>query len=393
MLDIILVVQGLYEQLEEFVLADLWGAGTLSNMSFLRMLRLMKMLKLLRMIRLLRMFRELRLILNSIMGCVKSMMWACVLILALSYMFAIVFLQAATQYLQHDTVDPIVAAALDRYWSSVGQSVLTLYVACMGGADWEVMADPLKETGLHFYLLFLFQIAVYSFVIMNTISSVFMEAVLANADKDHQQVIEHHMEKKEVYIDKLQVFYDEIDDNKDGELGYEEFMAHADSPHMHAFANSLEIDLTDAKQFFQVLSNSGRRAVNIETFVVGCIKLKGMARSMDLMDLVYQHRQAVVHQEMFEKKVFKRLDELRQSTSHHHHHSGDAKHEQGGAIAKALMPAVEDNLGENTPAVGLEMLHITVCDASEDPIAHAHPECEDAARQNSPTPLPSAFKL
>merc|ERR1711918_290432 len=107
------------------------------------------------------------------------------------------------------------------------------------------------------------------------------------------------MERKEDYINKLQVFFDEIDEDGNCEISYDEFIKHADSPHMHAFANSLEIDLTDAKQFFQVLSNNGHRPVDIETFVVGCIKLKGMARSMDLMDLVYSHKQEVYRRQLF----------------------------------------------------------------------------------------------
>eukprot|EP00972_Heterocapsa_arctica_P049558 7294184-Heterocapsa_arctica.AAC.1 len=51
------------------------------DVSFLRVMRLMKMWKLLRMIRLMKAFRELRLILNSVMGSMKSMFWAVVLIL------------------------------------------------------------------------------------------------------------------------------------------------------------------------------------------------------------------------------------------------------------------------------------------------------------------------
>merc|ERR1719453_880665 len=99
--------------------------------------------------------------------------------------------------------------------------------------------------------------------------------MIMHSEQDHAAVIELHLEKKEDYIDKVQQFYDEIDYDGDGTITYNEFMNHADCPLMHAFANSLEIDLTDAKQFFSVLSNKGLRQVDIETFVVGCIKLKG----------------------------------------------------------------------------------------------------------------------
>jgi len=52
------------------------------------------------------------------------------------------------------------------------------------------------------------------------------------------------------------------------------------------------------QQFFNLLSSNGNKPVDLETFVVGCIKLKGAAKSMDLMDLVYMTREtAAQHRE------------------------------------------------------------------------------------------------
>merc|ERR1712232_1485941 len=39
-----------------------------------------------------------------------------------------------------------------------------------------------------------------------------------------------------------------------------------------------------------MLSCSGQREVDLETFVVGCIKMRGEARSMDLQELIFEHR-------------------------------------------------------------------------------------------------------
>jgi len=114
MFDVVLVIQGLTEQM--LALMESSGDG-LANFSFLRLLRLMKMLKLLRMVRLLRMFRELRLILSSIFACVTSMLWTFVLILAITYLFGIAFMQSCTGYLQlpGDNIDPKVRADIQMY--------------------------------------------------------------------------------------------------------------------------------------------------------------------------------------------------------------------------------------------------------------------------------------
>merc|ERR1719223_2326469 len=88
---------------------DAGGGG--ASVSFLRVLRLMKMLKLLRMIRLMRMFRELRLIMNSIMGSIKAMLWSMV------FIFGVLFLQASTDYLiqEGDNVPEDIRRDIDEF--------------------------------------------------------------------------------------------------------------------------------------------------------------------------------------------------------------------------------------------------------------------------------------
>merc|ERR1712039_1048728 len=60
---------------------------------------------------------------------------------------------------------------------------------------------------------------------------------------------------------------------------------------------------------------NGNRPVDLETFVVGCIKLQGMARSMDLMDVMLSQRKA--HDEirgfmLYCRRQFRNLRALQQ---------------------------------------------------------------------------------
>merc|ERR1712060_326211 len=94
----------------------------------------------------------------------------------------------------------------------------------------------------------------------------------------------------------LKEWFNSIDENGDGMITYDQFARSANDPDVLAFAESLEIELFDLKQFFNVLSANNKRPVNLENFVIGCIKLKGMAKSMDLMDLMYAQKQATEEQ-------------------------------------------------------------------------------------------------
>lgn len=308
--DLLIVVCAIFDQIQEFMFTTSAIAGkVIKNVSLLRVMRLMKMVRLLRMIRLLRAFRELRLILNSVLGCLKSIMWASILIVVISYIFGLFFLQICTNFLVDNAKNPDsfpeTREQIARYWNSLGRSMLSLYMASSAGREWADIGEPLLGVGIIVYCAFLLYIGFFMFVVVNTLTSMFVESTLMQAEDDDQAVIQTTLHMKDDYIHKLQALYDEIDDDGSGEISYEEFCKVAHRPELHAFAASLDIDISDAKHFFYILSARGTRAVDIETFVVACIKLRGTAKSVDLMDLV-------VHQEDFVFDCTDRLERLEQ---------------------------------------------------------------------------------
>jgi len=174
----------------------------------------------------------------------------------------------------------------------VGSSIYSLYIASMGGCDWEDMALSLSPVGSVFLSLYLLYIGFFFCVVTNTLTSLFVESAISNADKDQQAVIQLEMERKEEYVNLLSTWYMALDEDNSGDITVDEFLKHADEPDMLAFALAMDIDIQDVKQFFMVLSDKGQRPVDLETFIVGCIKLKGMAKSMDLLDMSYNQKQA-----------------------------------------------------------------------------------------------------
>eukprot|EP00929_Paragymnodinium_shiwhaense_P014857 TRINITY_DN12281_c0_g3_i1.p1 TRINITY_DN12281_c0_g3~~TRINITY_DN12281_c0_g3_i1.p1 ORF type:complete len:761 (+),score=146.88 TRINITY_DN12281_c0_g3_i1:81-2363(+) len=293
LLDVLLVLVSLQELIMTSGIVTN-SEGSL-NVSFLRVLRVMKMMKLFRVVRLLRMFRELRLIWSSIVGCVKAIFWAMVLIAATSFMCGVCFLQACTFYIRENEQDLSLEelTRLKSLWGTVQHSMLSLYMCVTNGADWAEVADSLVRAGHLYYMLFLLYILFYTCVISNTLTSLFVESTMANADKDQQYVIQNALEQSDKIIDKLHDWFHDVDIDGNGYVTYEEFCMKLQDPRSVAFASTLNIEVTDLKQFFSVLSRNGKQTVDLETFVVGCIKLRGAARSMDLMEFMYFQRTAV----------------------------------------------------------------------------------------------------
>jgi len=289
--DLALVLSAIYD---EFVELTTTKQSSNSSVVFLRIVRVGKMLKLLRMIRIMRLFRELRLIVSSIKGSVKSMVWAVLLVLIITYIAGICFVQAGTSFLQENGghVTDNEFDAIQKNWGAVSTAMLSLYMASTNGENWKDMAETLLPVGQTFYFLFLLYIAFFSFVVVNTLTSLFIEATIQNAEKDKHVLIREELERKNEYMKRAVEFFQHMDQDCSGDISLDQFSMHAADPEMVAFAASLELDVTDITQFYSMLSCRGRYPVDMDTFVTGCMKLKGVARSMDLQGLIASHKRA-----------------------------------------------------------------------------------------------------
>merc|ERR1712217_724414 len=88
---------------------------------------------------------------------------------------------------------------------------------------------------------------------------------MQHADRDTNIVIQEEINRKTKYIAKIKHLFRDISGGSSEDLSLEEFTRQLQNPELYAFASSLEIDTTDAEQFFRMLSNDGEHRVNIET--------------------------------------------------------------------------------------------------------------------------------
>lgn len=307
--DLILVLKSSISAATQAVFTGMTKNPT-SNISFLRLFRLLKMVKLLRVIRLMKIFKELRLILNSVFGCINAMFWAGTLLLIVMYVCGLCFVQAAGSHLRQSAeIDDPESQKILLYYGNVARSMDSLYQASTGGNDWGTIAAPLFEVGKVFYFLFMLYVAFFQLVVLNTVTAIFLDTTLDASAKDDEVRVQAELERKDEYVAMLQGFFNEIDDNGDGTISYQEFCRHVQDPKLHAFATSLEIEIRDAQEFFGIMSHQGAHPVDVHTFVVGCIKLRGQAKSVDLFglqELVKSNHRTLkqFHQEHREHRAF-----------------------------------------------------------------------------------------
>eukprot|EP00747_Dinoflagellata_sp_TGD_P132370 gnl/TRDRNA2_/TRDRNA2_175073_c0_seq1.p1 gnl/TRDRNA2_/TRDRNA2_175073_c0~~gnl/TRDRNA2_/TRDRNA2_175073_c0_seq1.p1 ORF type:complete len:515 (-),score=90.45 gnl/TRDRNA2_/TRDRNA2_175073_c0_seq1:158-1555(-) len=302
--DLIVVVHSIYDTVDFYLLQKKDG-GT--GIKFLRLLRILKILEMLRVIRVMRFFRELRLMVSSILGSVMSMFWAFVLIMMVTYMFGICFVQAVTAHRSLGLASEAEESKLLEYWGSLGTAMLSLYLSSTGGDSWRFVAEPLWQVGPHYYVLFLFYIAFFAFVITNTFTSLFVEATMDISERDYARDIARVIQQKSEYVLQLKKLFTFIDHDDSGEISYAEFLDMLEDKNMQAFASKLEIEPMDLTTLFALLSHDGQRKVDLEAFVVGCMKIRGPAKSLDLISLMNGHRKSQKHLANFEKSCMEQL--------------------------------------------------------------------------------------
>lgn len=272
-----------------------------NNLSYFRTWRVLKLMKILRVVRLARGFHELRLVLSSILGSMKALMWSMIVVAGTTYMVSIAFVQSTTDFIYSadwKAVDgghtPLRFVDLDGvthelpahgYFGSIMLGMQTLFASVTGGMDWIPLSEALLEVGGLYLFFFYAYICFFNFVIMNTMTSLFLDGVMHHSENDHSSIVREMLKKKVKFMADLRDLHRHMCDSGATEATLEGFLRHMNDPEMLNFARALEVDLVDLQVVFDVLSSGGQQSVDLESFVVGCIRLRGHAKSVDLISL------------------------------------------------------------------------------------------------------------
>jgi hypothetical protein len=317
-----------------------------SNFTFLRSFRLLKVL---RLVRALRFLKELRLMLTSMVGCVSPLLWSTVMLAFLLCMFSIIFVNNVTDFLSsdRDDLDPESREAIQELFPSVQGGIITLLESVSGGADWADGYALLAEVGLLTGLLYVFFILFFMISVWNVVTSLFIEKAMSAAQPDMSNLIyEQHLQDL-TYAGELLAIVKQLDLDDSGTISYDEFLGLFQHDHYRAFFTSRGIEIKDAQRFFQILESiAGKDEVDIDSFVQGCMRMKGLASSLDVQTIRFECR--ILH--TFMRKEFKHIrQELksllqrRELAQHKQQHKGKGAENpscEGEGEAMTYMPQV-----------------------------------------------------
>jgi len=266
------------------------GQASSPNITFARALRVLKVSRVLRFVRVVQAFRELSLMLNCLVTSISSLVWSLLLLGLIQLMFAIAFVQQVAQALNmpNSALTNEDRSKLIAAFGSVQRGVLSLYKA-VSGNDWDPYYKLFEYVDAFSRGLFIFYVSFMWLAVTNVVTSLFVDKALKAAKPEVEYQMLEACNGELQMIDELKAVFKTIDTDKSKSLSLGEMRKALSQVSIREFFAMHGLTATHADMLFKLLTSmSPSGKVDIETFVTGCIRMKGYATNIDVISLCYR---------------------------------------------------------------------------------------------------------
>lgn len=312
--DITVIVVSVFEVVTHYAFVHLK-----ENATFLLTVRVARLIRIIRIVRIIRFLRELRIMVYSIFHTLKSLFWSFLLLGTVMYLFAIVLTQSTTDYLQEvPGFEGTASVRLDaevhcnhpdwrvrehfddpcvlvRYFGSLPSSMDTLFESVSGGVSWGDRAAILGRIHWSVEAYFMLFVSFTLFAMLNVITGFFCETAVDMAAQDREHAVAEQMNDKQRYVKEMEGLFKDIDKDTSGTISLDELESVLDDELVRAYFASLHLDINSAwdafsnkKDIFKLLDKDGSKTVDLAEFALGCLRLRGSARTVDLASVQYE---------------------------------------------------------------------------------------------------------
>eukprot|EP00929_Paragymnodinium_shiwhaense_P024892 TRINITY_DN15193_c0_g1_i1.p1 TRINITY_DN15193_c0_g1~~TRINITY_DN15193_c0_g1_i1.p1 ORF type:complete len:709 (-),score=183.55 TRINITY_DN15193_c0_g1_i1:1254-3380(-) len=291
-------------------LAFSWG----TKFSLLRILRVFRLVRIVRLVRSIPWLRSLRTMMFSILNCFADLMWAFVVIMLVMFVFSIIFDNAVADFFQtvdiNDEEAMAVVAELQLHFGGLFETMVTLWAAISSGNDWMLYGNLLRslEFGELYLLMFMFYVAFCTVGLLNVVTGIFVDSAVCTRTED--EVVAGYNEDLKRTTEEIRRIFEEADADESGTLSFKELCIHLQEPRVRAYFAGLDIDPSEARTIFTLLDTDGSGELTFEELLSGTMKLKGKARSIDMISLMYDSARNAAKMNVLVHYLEERFDEL-----------------------------------------------------------------------------------
>jgi len=207
------------------------------------------------------------------------------------YVFAIIFTGAVTGHfgdIDPSNIDEMKdAVEINKHFGSMFKCMVSLFCAISGGNDWYMYAEPLQQVGggNMYFMVFIFYVGVVTIGILNVVTGIFVDSAVCTRTED--EVVQHWREDQQRTSEEVRRIFMSADADCSGTMTLEELMVKLEDPWVKAYFSGLDVDPNEAKIIFTLMDADHNGTVVIDEFVDGIMKLRGTAKAVDIMAMLF----------------------------------------------------------------------------------------------------------
>lgn len=265
-------------------------ANFFSLVRIVRVVRVLRLLLFLRVMRYMSMVAALRVLIKTITMSLDSLVWSMFVVGFIILLSAMLMVQLTAPFVTENSnaENEVLRRWVFDHYGSTGRASYTMFEATFS-AKWAThLARPLIEDVSPWFSIFwvCYTVAV-NFAVIRVIAALFLKQTMAVAAIDAERMAFERIRQKEKTMATLRNVFTMGDTSGDGELHRLEFEEMMENPQVLAMFEDLELEPHELHMLFELLSEDDGVA-DQEEFLLGAMKLKNTARTVDMIQVLHQ---------------------------------------------------------------------------------------------------------
>lgn len=279
------------------------------DLRYIRVLRVFRMSRAFLLVRLVKFtpLGSLRFMLLALIQSSGPLLWATFVLGLIMFLFAIIFLNGLTDYVSGGDSAARYVEVTKRYFGSMPMAMLTLLMSVTGGLSWWEVEHLLLEVHTIFGLIFVIFIFVTMLAAFNVITGIFVSEAIEMARRDQDVKVQSAMHENRRYIKTLKNIFSRMDENEDGTVSLDEFERKMHSEEVQELFSLLGLSIADAVSFFTLLDVNGDMSLEIDEFVMGCMRFKDKLSMVDVECSIFETKQLVAKSMARQRRMMEKI--------------------------------------------------------------------------------------
>merc|ERR1740121_1582103 len=188
-------------------------------------------------------------------SCIRSLLTGMALLAAMMLVSGILMCQSLTDTIRNPKEDLELREWSYKFYGNAARATYTMFEVTMAGC-WPNYVRPLiVRFGAAYGIFFIFYVAWVVFAVIRLITAIFLKETMDAANADTEMLAASQMRKKQAYLSKLRLFFDEADASGDGLLDFTELETVLANPRVKTWLQVLGLEVHETKSLFRLLDN------------------------------------------------------------------------------------------------------------------------------------------